>query len=95
MVNRGHIYAQVSLDGRYGAHLGDVINNYPPSISIEQSRHNELFDRLYTPLAFERMDARLRNIAAAGSHICVCVRETSKFEAWKDRTQSRRHDRTS
>src|SRR5689334_3224428 len=57
----GHRYGNIAVSSEGRAHIGDtIIHNH-----IGPRAQADLYNTLFTSLKFDRIDARLRNVAAA------------------------------
>lgn len=57
----GHEYGNIGIGGQARVHIGDTVNHYhnPPRPQTDK------YETLLASLTFDRMDARLRNVATA------------------------------
>lgn len=92
MATRGHKYGGSRVSGHARAHFGDVIHNYSVHKEYYKLDPQEAFDILFESLAYERMDARFRNIAAPLPDTCHWVRNTKEFRAWIGSACARDHN---
>lgn len=86
MSSTARTYDGIHAGGHARVHLGDVVNYQPPDrASLEHKTRVASSDHLLESLSFRRMDAHLRNIAAAVPHTCQWVRYTRESQQWEHR----------
>lgn len=94
-VTHGNDYGTVSVDGHASAVLGNqygTFNYYQNSAPSHRNLSDEQkLERLIASLVFERMDARLHNIATALPTTCTWIFNHSAFTSWLDNSKFWEH----
>lgn len=90
-------YDGTVVDGQGVAHQGDnygviTINNSGFYQVKEHDAYKDKFNKLMENLTFDRMDARLHNVAIAIPKTCGWVRNHSQFENWSNKREVQKHN---
>jgi len=88
LAHRGHNYDSTVVNGHAQAHFGDKINH---NYFNRDASQPDKYETLLKSLQFDRMDARLLNIATALPKTCRWLFRHKHFTAWLDEHKADHH----